>query len=80
MESQKGKYLYLKINEIKDTLRTQNKIELVLSIDRKSNEITNIEKVMSLISGGGQSRHLPPKKLLLDNQKLFLIQNRRTSR
>lgn len=67
----KGKYLYLKINEIKDTLKTQNKIELVLSIDRKSNEATNDQKIINALSGGGQSRHLPPKKLLLDNQKLF---------
>ncbi|WEK70614.1 MAG: hypothetical protein P0Y62_03455 [Candidatus Chryseobacterium colombiense] len=68
---EKGKYIHLTTNEIKDTLKNQNKIELVLSNDRKSNKITNEEQAMNSISGGGQSRNLPPKKLLIKNQKLF---------
>ncbi len=63
--------IYLKVKEIKDTLKTQNKIELVLSNDKISNEIANEEHIMNLLAGGGQSRSLPPKKLLLKNQLLF---------
>lgn len=70
-EIEKGKYIYLIINEIKDTLKTQNRIELVLSSDKISNAITNQEQAINLISGGGQSRNLPPEKLLIKNQKLF---------
>jgi hypothetical protein len=65
------KYIYLKINEIKDTLKTNNKIELVLSNDKISNAISSEEQVMNSISGGGQSRNVPSKKLLVKNQKLF---------
>jgi hypothetical protein len=68
---EKGKYLYLTINEIKDTLKTNDKIELVLSDDKYSNEITQQEYVINLISGGGQSRNLPQKKLLFKNNKLY---------
>jgi len=64
-------YVYLRINEIKDTLKTNNKIELVLSDNEVSNEIEQEKKVMNLISGGGQSRKLPPEKLLIKNHKLF---------
>ncbi|MDF2931994.1 MAG: hypothetical protein K0R36_1325 [Chryseobacterium sp.] len=65
------KYMYLKLNEIKDTLKSENKIEMVLSSDKISNEITNNEYVLNLISGGGQSRNLPPKKLFLKYNKLY---------
>jgi hypothetical protein len=58
---EKGKYIYLTINEIKDTLKTQNKIELVLSNDRISNKITNEKQIMNSISGGGTKRNYLPK-------------------
>lgn len=65
------KYIYLTLNEVKDTLKTENGIELVLSNDKTSNEITNQEHIINLISGGGQSRHLPPKKLRIRKGKLY---------
>lgn len=65
------KYIYLNITEIKDTLHIENKINFVLSNDKISNEITNQEHVINLISGGGQSRKLPSKKLLIRNGKLY---------
>ncbi|UFH32390.1 hypothetical protein LNP04_01400 [Chryseobacterium sp. C-71] len=66
-----GKYIYLKLNEIKDTLKSENKVEMVLSSDKISNEITNNEYALNVISGGIQSRNLPPKKLLFKDNKLF---------
>lgn len=68
---EKDKYIYLTIDEIKDTLKTENKIELVLSSDKISNEITNHEYVINILSGGGQSRNLPPKKLRIQKEKLY---------
>lgn len=65
------KHIYLKINEIKDTLKIKNTVELVLSNDKISNTITNEEHAMNSISGGMQSRNLPPKKFLIKNEKLF---------
>ncbi|MCW3167096.1 hypothetical protein OMO38_01025 [Chryseobacterium sp. 09-1422] len=66
-----GKNIYLKVNEIKDTLKSDNRIEMVLSSDKISNEITSNEYALNLISGGGQSRNLPPKKLFHKDSKLF---------
>lgn len=66
-----GKYIYLKLNEIKDTLKSENKVEIVLSSDKISNEINNNEYALNVISGGGQSRNLPPKKLFFKDDKLF---------
>lgn len=68
---ERNNYLYLKLNEIKDTLKSENKVEMVLSSDRISNEITHNEYALNLISGGGQSRNLPPKKLFFKDNKLF---------
>jgi len=74
--------IYLKSIIIKDTLTIRNseneilKDSLVLSTDKKSNRIENEEFVLSLISGGGQNRKLPPKKLYLKNGKLYrLLEN-----
>ena len=56
---------------------------MVLSSDKISNEITSNEYALNLISGGGQSRKLPPQKLFFKNNKLFTfsktgkIQNKR---
>lgn len=66
-----GKNIYLKVNEIKDAVKSDNKIEMVLSSDKISNEITTNEYALNLISGGGQSRKLPPKKLFCKDNKLF---------
>lgn len=70
-EIKNNKYIFLKLNEIKDTLKSKNTVEMVLSADRISNEITNNEHALNLISGGGQSRNLPPKRLLFKDNKLF---------
>lgn len=67
----KNKYIYLSTVEVKDTLRIDNKIQLVLSPDKISNQISNIEYFASSISGGGQSRSLPPNKLILKDKVLF---------
>ncbi|WP_139420286.1 hypothetical protein [Chryseobacterium mulctrae] len=67
----KNKYIYLSTVEVKDTLRLNNKIQLVLSRDRISNQTSNIEYFASSISGGGQSRSLPPNKLILKDKVLF---------
>lgn len=74
-EIESGKYIYLKLNEIKDTLKSDNKIEMVLSSDKVSNKLTNNEYALNLISGGGQSRNLPPKKLFFKDNKLFTFSN-----
>jgi len=70
-EIKDSKYIFLKLNEIKDTLKSKNTVEMVLSADRISNEITDNEYALNLISGGGQSRNLPPKRLLFKDNKLF---------
>lgn len=74
-EIEGGKNIYLKVNEIKDTLKSDSKIEMVLSSDKISNEITSNEYALNLISGGGQSRKLSPKKLFFKNNKLFTFSN-----
>lgn len=65
------RYICLTVNEIQDTLKSDSKFEVVLSPDKISNEIDNDHHILNLISSGGQSRSLPPKKLLLKNKKLF---------
>ncbi len=68
---EKNKYLFLRVNEVKDTLRSNNKITLVLSSDPLSNEITDTENVLNLISVGGQSRMKFPYRLMIKKNKLF---------
>lgn len=63
--------ILLEIIEIKDTVIIDNKILLVLSNDKISNQITHQESIISSIAGGGQSRSLPPKKLLVRRNKLY---------
>ncbi|MBW8522839.1 hypothetical protein K0U91_15115 [Chryseobacterium chendengshani] len=70
-EIKNKRYIYLTINEVQDTLKSGNKVEMVLSPDKISNEIDINHYGLSLISGGGQNRSLPPKKLLVKNKKLF---------
>ncbi len=65
------KLIHLTLNEIKDTLRSGNKVELVLSSDKISSKISDFDYALTLISGGGQSRKLPPKKLFLQKNKLY---------
>lgn len=69
--SENEKNIYLTVNEINDTLKSDNKIRLVLSSDKISNEIKNEEYALTEISGGGQSRKLPPKKLIIGNGNLY---------
>lgn len=70
-EIESGKYIHLKLNEIKDTLKSDNKVEIVLSSDKISNAITNNEYFLNSISGRGQSQNLPPKKFFFKDNKLF---------
>ncbi|MFA7617246.1 MAG: hypothetical protein WCY16_11765 [Weeksellaceae bacterium] len=70
-EIKNEKYIYLTIIEVMDTLEVNGKIELVLSDDKISNKILNDDYVINILSGGGQSRKLPPKKLLIKNEKLY---------
>lgn len=65
------KYLSLTITEIRDTLKVGNNKELVLSSDKISNTITNQDYTLAQISGGGQSRNIPPKKLFISGKKLY---------
>nr|WP_314490434.1 hypothetical protein [uncultured Chryseobacterium sp.] len=66
-----NKHLLLKVNEVKDTVRSDNKTEQVLSSDQLSNEITDTENILNLISGGGQSRKHIPYRLMIKKNKLF---------
>ena len=63
--------ILLEIIEVKDTVIIDNKILLVLSDDKISNQITQQESVISSIASGGQSRSLPPKRLLVKRNKLY---------
>jgi len=71
--------IYLKTLLVKDTLTIRNSIgkvlkdSLVLSGDEIPNRIENEEFLMSLISGGGQNRRLPPDRLYIKSGKLFRI-------
>lgn len=67
----KNKFIALKIKEIKDSIVTKDNIDIVLSSDKISNEITYQENILNSISGGGQSRHLPPNKLIFKDNKLY---------
>lgn len=68
---EKQKFIILIVHEIMDTLKVNDSYKLVLSDDKISNEINNESHVIHLISGGGQSRKFPPKKLLIKNDKLY---------
>ena len=70
---ERDNHIYLNLNEVKDSLKSENKVEMVLSSDKISNEITNNQYALSSISGGGQSRNLPPEKLFLKDNKLFTL-------
>lgn len=65
------KYLSLHITEINDTLKVGNNTELVLSSDKISNTITSQDNALAQISGGGQSRNMPPQKLFISGKKLY---------
>lgn len=65
------KYLSLTVTEVRDTLKVENNKELVLSSDKISNTITNQDYTLAQISGGGQSRNIPPQKLFISGKKLY---------
>jgi len=51
----------------------RDKEELVLSSDDKSGRISIIEAATNSISGGGQNRLMPPKKLIIKKGKLYQL-------
>lgn len=61
--------IYLTINEIMDTVKEDGKS--VLSEDKISNTITQMDYVLQSITSGGQSRNPPPKKLLIKGKILY---------
>ncbi|WP_396183150.1 hypothetical protein [Flavobacterium sp.] len=69
IESKKN--IILEIIEVKDTVIIDESILLVLSNDTISNRISAIDDANNSISGGGQGRSQPPKKLLIKGKKLF---------
>jgi len=69
IESKKN--IILEVIEVKDTLIFDKSIELVVSNDTISNQISAIDDANNSISGGGQGRNQPPKKLLIKGKKLL---------
>lgn len=63
--------ILLEIIEVKDTIIMKNEVRLVLSSDKISNRITSLEDISNSLSSGGQSRSLPPKRLLVKRNKLY---------
>lgn len=78
------KFIYLKINEIKDTLIVKDELKMVLSYDKISNTILHNEYITNIVSSGGQSRKLPPNRLLFKDGIIYTyskkdkIQNKKT--
>ena len=71
--------------EIFDTIKDNDKIELVLSTSEFSQTTTSKKFALNSISGGGQSRKLIPENLIFKNGKIFTfsssgkIQNKKIS-
>lgn len=63
------KYIFLEVSEVYDEIKDDAKS--VISADKISNPITETEFALQSISSGGQSRKLPPEKLLLKKGLLF---------
>ncbi|KQS89801.1 hypothetical protein ASG21_15100 [Chryseobacterium sp. Leaf394] len=61
--------IYLTINEIMDTVKEDGKS--VLSEDKISNTITQMDYVLQSITSGGQSRNPPLKKFLIKGKILY---------
>jgi hypothetical protein len=59
------------INGEMRTSRTNPK--LTLSIDEKSDAISDLDDALTQISGGGQNRYPQPMKLFFENNKLYEI-------
>ena len=70
IESKKN--IVLEVVEVKDTIILDGNIELVLSNDTISNQISAIDYATNSLTGGGQGRSQPPKKLLIRGEKLFV--------
>lgn len=76
--------IFLKTELVMDTLQIrdlENKVvrdSLVLSSDQKSESIEQNVFVGSLISGGGQNRHKPPKKIYWKRNRLYRINENAT--
>lgn len=75
----KNDTIYLKTELVMDTLQirnSENKVvrdSLVLSSDLKSKRIEQNEFIGSLISGGGQNRYKPPKRIYWQRNRLYRI-------
>ncbi|MBK7132254.1 MAG: hypothetical protein IPH69_05330 [Bacteroidales bacterium] len=71
--------IYIKPRIIYDTLEIKNNgiivDTLVLSSDTIGNKIDSISYISSIITGGGQTKRIPPSKLYLKNKRLYLVQN-----
>lgn len=66
------KNIILDIIEVKDTLIIDKSFDLVVSNDTISNQISAKDYATNSLTGGGQGRSQPPKKLLIRGKKLFV--------